>query len=35
MKKVEELLLCIQKSVKEMIERSRLFAEADISAILA
>lgn len=35
MKKVEELLLCIQKSVKEMIERSRLFAEADISAILS
>lgn len=35
MKKVEELLLCIQKSVREMIERSRLFAEADISALLA
>ena len=35
MKKVEELLLCIQKSVKEMIERSRLFAEANISVILS
>ena len=34
MKKVEELLLCIQKSVKEMIERSRRFAEADIGALL-
>jgi hypothetical protein len=34
MKKVEELLLCIQKSVKEMIERSRHFAEADIRALL-
>ena len=35
MKKVEELLRCIQKSVREMIERSRLFAEADIGALLA
>ena len=34
MKKVEELLRCIQKSVKEMIERSRRFAEADIGALL-
>jgi hypothetical protein len=34
-KKVEELLLCIQKSVKEMIERSKRFAEADIGALLA
>ena len=33
-KKVEELLLCIQKSVKEMIERSRHFSEADIGALL-
>jgi len=34
MKKVEELLLCIQKSVREMIERSRLFAHADIAGLL-
>lgn len=35
LKKVEELLLCIQKSVKEMIERSKRFAEADIRSLLA
>ena len=34
MKKVEELLLCIQKSVKDMIERSLPFAEADIASLL-
>lgn len=34
MKKVEELLLCIQKSVREMIERSLAFAEADIGSLL-
>jgi hypothetical protein len=33
-KKVEELLLCIQKSVRESIERSKRFAEADIGALL-
>jgi hypothetical protein len=34
MKKVEELLICIQKSVREAIERSKRFAEADIGALL-
>ena len=33
-KKVEELLLCIQKSVRESIERSKRFAEADIGVLL-
>ena len=33
MKKVEELLLCIQKSVKDMIERNRKFAEFDIDGL--
>jgi len=32
--KVESLLVCIQKSVKEMIERTRRFAEADMSSLL-
>jgi len=34
LKKVEELLRCIQKSVKEMIERTRRFAEADVGSLL-
>jgi len=34
LKKVESLLLCIQKSVKEMIERTKRFAEADICSLL-
>jgi hypothetical protein len=34
LKKVGELLLCIQKSVKEMIERTKKFAEADVEALL-
>jgi hypothetical protein len=33
-KKVESLLLCIQKSVKEMIERTKRFAEADVGSLL-
>jgi len=32
-KKVNELLACIQTSVKEMIERTKRFAEADFSAL--
>lgn len=32
-KKVNELLSCIQTSVKEMIERTKRFAEADFSAL--
>lgn len=35
MKKVESLLVTIQTSVKEMIARTRLFAEADLTALLA
>lgn len=34
LKKVQSLLVCIQKSVKEMIERTKRFAEADISSLL-
>jgi hypothetical protein len=34
MKKVESLLVTIQTSVKEMIARTRLFAEADLTALL-
>lgn len=34
LKKVQSLLLCIQKSVKEMIERSKRFAEADIEKLI-
>ena len=34
LKKVQSLLLCIQKSVKEMIERTKRFAEADIDSLL-
>ena len=34
LKKVESLLVCIQKSVKEMIERTKRFSEADISELL-
>lgn len=34
LKKVESLLACIQKSVREMIERTRRFAEADVAALL-
>lgn len=33
LKKVQSLLLCIQKSVKEMIERTARFANADISSL--
>lgn len=33
-KKVQSLLVCIQKSVKEMIERSKRFAEADIETLI-
>jgi hypothetical protein len=32
--KVKSLLLCIQKSVKEMIERTKRFADADIGSLL-
>lgn len=32
-KKVQSLLVCIQKSVREMIERTKLFAEADITSL--
>lgn len=32
--KVQSLLACIQKSVREMIERTRKFAEADMGALL-
>ena len=34
LKKVQSLLTCIQRSVKEMIERTRRFAEADMSSLL-
>jgi hypothetical protein len=34
LKKVQDLLICIQKSVKEMIERTKRFADADISLLL-
>lgn len=34
LKKVQSLLVCIQKSVKEMIERTKRFAEADMSSLL-
>ena len=34
LKKVESLLLCIQKSVKEMIERTKRFAEANVGSLL-
>jgi hypothetical protein len=34
LKKVESLLVCIQKSVKEMIERTTKFAEADLGCLL-
>ena len=34
LKKVQSLLVCIQKSVKEMIERTRKFAEADMESLL-
>jgi hypothetical protein len=34
LKKVQELLGCIQKSVKEMIERTTRFAEADMEELL-
>ena len=33
-KKVHSLLVCIQKSVREMIDRTRRFADADMSALL-
>jgi len=32
--KVQSLLVCIQKSVKEMIERTIRFAEVDMSSLL-
>lgn len=34
LKKVQELLVCIQKSVKEMIERTTRFADADMEELL-
>jgi hypothetical protein len=34
LEKVQSLLICIQKSVKEMIERTKRFAEADVSSLL-
>jgi hypothetical protein len=34
MNKVQSLLICIQKSVKEMIERTKRFAEADMYSLL-
>lgn len=34
LKKVQSLLDCIQKSVKEMIERTKQFAEADMDSLL-
>jgi hypothetical protein len=33
LKKVESLLSCIQKSVKEMINRTKKFAEMDLSSL--
>ncbi len=35
LKKVESLLLCLQKSVRLMIERTQKFAEADIAGLIA
>jgi len=35
MKKVQSLLVCIQKSVKEMIDRTARFAQADMDALLS
>jgi hypothetical protein len=32
--KVQSLLVCIQKSVKEMIERTKRFADADMSSLI-
>lgn len=32
--KVESLLVCIQKSVKQMIERTKRFSEADVRSLL-
>lgn len=34
LKKVQSLLVCIQKSVKEMIKRTKRFAEADVGLLL-
>lgn len=34
LKKVQSLLVCIQTSVKEMIERTKRFAEADVGLLL-
>jgi hypothetical protein len=34
LKKVQSLLICIQKSVKEMIERTERYAKADIGSLL-
>jgi hypothetical protein len=34
LKKVQSLLLCIQKSVKEMIERTERYAKADLGSLL-
>jgi hypothetical protein len=34
LKKVQSLLVCIQKSVKEMIERTKRFAEADMMSLI-
>jgi hypothetical protein len=34
LKKVQSLLACIQKSVKEMIERTKRFADADVGSLL-
>jgi hypothetical protein len=34
LKKVESLLLCIQRSVKEMIERTERYAKADVGLLL-
>ena len=34
LKKVRSLLLCIQKSVKEMIERTKRYAEANIESLI-
>jgi hypothetical protein len=34
LKKVQSLLACLQRSVREMIERTRRFAEADVGTLL-
>lgn len=34
LKKVQSLLVCIQKSVKDMIDRTKRFAEADVCSLL-